>query len=112
MQCLYWGVCESRRIDTNNLYDGKENEINYYPTIKQSWGIVGVSILSIILFGIVHVLLSRIVGEELSFLIYYLLSIRMSFLDFSSEKDENGQMLLYIILVLVLARSSYWFRLE
>ena len=40
----------------------EENEINYYPTIKQSWGIVGVSILSMILFGIVHVLLSRIVG--------------------------------------------------
>ena len=53
----------------------EEKEINYYPTIKQSWGIVGVSILSMILFGVFYVLLSRIVDEELSFLIYYLLSM-------------------------------------
>jgi len=53
----------------------EENEINHYPSVKQSWGVVGLCILFSILFGVPHFFLSRIAGEEFSFLIYYLLSM-------------------------------------
>lgn len=53
--------------------------IRSYPTVKQSWGIVGLSILSMILFAIVQALLTNVAGEDLSFLIYYLLSVGLVF---------------------------------
>lgn len=57
----------------------EETELNHYPTIKQGWGIVGISILSMVVFGVVYVLLNPIVGQEATFLIYYLLSMGTAF---------------------------------
>lgn len=56
-----------------------ENSIITYPNIKQSWGIVGISILSMILFSPIHLFLSPAFGKELSFLIYYLFSVGGAF---------------------------------
>jgi membrane protease YdiL (CAAX protease family) len=56
----------------------KERGISY-PNIKQSWGIVGICILSMILFSPVSILLNIFTGKEISFLIYYLLSMGATF---------------------------------
>lgn len=56
----------------------EENRISY-PNIGQAWGIVGISILSMILFSPVNILLNTITGKEISFLIYYLLAMGSTF---------------------------------
>lgn len=50
-----------------------------YPDIKQSWGIVGMAVLSMILFSPVNLIMENIVGKEMSFLIYYLLAMGVPF---------------------------------
>ena len=57
------------------------NEI-YYPNIKQSWGILGIVILFCILFAPINLVLDKLVGKELTFLIYYLFSMGIPFLIF------------------------------
>jgi len=47
---------------------------DYYPNIWQSVGIVGIAILLMLIFSPVNILLNDIVGNELSFLLYYLLA--------------------------------------
>ena len=47
---------------------------NYYPNVAQSWGIVGIAILSMLLFSPVSILLNK-VFEPISFLVYYLLAM-------------------------------------
>ena len=54
------------------------NEI--YPNISQSWGIVGIVILSMIIFSPLQFFLQGVLGNELSFLIYYLFSMGGAFL--------------------------------
>ncbi|MEX2484837.1 MAG: CPBP family intramembrane glutamic endopeptidase [Brumimicrobium sp.] len=49
-------------------------KVDYYPNILQSLGIVGIAILLMIIFSPVNVILNDMVGNELSFLLYYLLS--------------------------------------
>lgn len=56
----------------------KENGMAY-PTTKQSWGIVGIAIVFMILFSPVNLALNSFAGKELSFLIYYLLAIGATF---------------------------------
>jgi len=54
-------------------------DVTSYPTIKQAWGIVGIAILSMIVFSPVSLLLNSITGNEHSFLMYYLLSMGAAF---------------------------------
>ena len=56
----------------------EEDRISY-PNIKQAWGIVGICILTMIVFSPVSLLLNSITGNEHSFLIYYLLSMGSAF---------------------------------
>ena len=51
-----------------------------YPTISQSWGIVGIIILSMIIFSPLQYFSQGVLGTELSFLIYYLFSMGGAFL--------------------------------
>ena len=51
----------------------------YYPGIRQSWGIVGISILFMVLFSPVTILLQGIAGKEVAFLIYYVLAMGATF---------------------------------
>jgi hypothetical protein len=55
-----------------------QNEI--YPNINQSWGIVGIVILTMIIFSPIQIFLQGVLGNELSFLIYYLFSMGGAFL--------------------------------
>ncbi|HMG89825.1 MAG TPA: hypothetical protein VK589_07190 [Chryseolinea sp.] len=57
-----------------------EESTAIYPTIKQAWGIVGIAILSMIVFSPVSILLNTLTGKEHSFLMYYLLSMGSAFL--------------------------------
>lgn len=50
-----------------------------YPDIKQSWGIVGTAILATLVFSPVYILLKDVWGKELSFLLYYILSMGATF---------------------------------
>jgi uncharacterized protein len=52
-----------------------ENKKIYYPSSGQSWGIVGIAILSMLLFSPLNLILKRVLGNEISFLVYYLLSM-------------------------------------
>lgn len=55
-----------------------ENKTSY-PSIKQSWGIVGICIAAMILFSPVNILLNNFAGKEISFLISYLLAMGVTF---------------------------------
>ncbi len=51
-----------------------------YPSIIQSWGIMGVVILSMIVFSPVQLYLSDLIGKELTLLVYYVITMSASFL--------------------------------
>jgi membrane protease YdiL (CAAX protease family) len=50
-----------------------------YPNIAQSFGISGMLILGLIIFSPVAILLRKLIGNEASFLIYYLLAVGTTF---------------------------------
>lgn len=52
----------------------------HYPNVGQSWGIVGIAILSMLLFSPANAILSSIFGKEISFLVYYLLAMGVPFI--------------------------------
>jgi membrane protease YdiL (CAAX protease family) len=56
-----------------------ENQKIYYPSSGQSWGIVGIAILSMLLFSPVNLILNKVLGKEISFLVYYLLAMGVPF---------------------------------
>ena len=56
-----------------------EKKENYYPNIGQSLGIVGILILSMLLFSPVNLILNDMLGKEISFLVFYLLSTGVPF---------------------------------
>jgi len=56
-----------------------ENKKIYYPSSGQSWGIVGIAILSMLLFSPVNLILNKVLGKEISFLVYYLLAMGVPF---------------------------------
>ena len=59
-----------------------------YPTITQSFGIVGIIILAMILFSPV-ILFKELIGEEVSTLIYYILAMGCSFLVIDRIKNKK-----------------------
>ncbi|MDP2724402.1 MAG: type II CAAX endopeptidase family protein [Bacteroidales bacterium] len=61
----------------------------YYPDVRQSWGIVGIVILSMLLFGPVNILLNNVLGREISFLIYYLLAMGVPFVIVHSIRSKR-----------------------
>ncbi|MBE9468875.1 MAG: CPBP family intramembrane metalloprotease [Bacteroidetes bacterium] len=56
----------------------EKKEISY-PNVGQSWGIVGIAILSMLLFIPVLIILNNVIGREISFLVYYLLAMGVTF---------------------------------
>ena len=56
----------------------QEKELNY-PSIGQSWGIVGIAILTTVVFSPINLFLNDFLGKSASFLIYYLLSMGVVF---------------------------------
>lgn len=65
-------------IDTNKINMTEGNEINY-PSIKQSWGIVGIVLLSMILLSPINIFLNNVLSKEISSLVYYLFSMGAAF---------------------------------
>ncbi len=53
----------------------EKKEIHNYPGIKQSWGILGILIFSTFFFIPILFLPEKIIGEEFSFLAYYILAL-------------------------------------
>jgi membrane protease YdiL (CAAX protease family) len=49
-------------------------KVNYYPNLSQSLGIVGIAVLLMLIFSPVNVLLNNAIPNDISFLIYYLLT--------------------------------------
>ena len=56
-----------------------ESEAKYYPNVAQSFRITGIVILGMLLLSPVKVILSKLIGEEASFFIYYLLATGIPF---------------------------------
>jgi uncharacterized protein len=56
-----------------------EKKEMYYPTARQSWGIVGLAICSMLIFLPVNIILNNILGKDFSFLVYYLLALGVPF---------------------------------
>ncbi|WOC39943.1 type II CAAX endopeptidase family protein [Polaribacter sp. HL-MS24] len=56
-----------------------EKKETYFPNVGQSWGIVGIAILSMLLFSPVNLILNNVLGKEISFLVYYLLAMGVPF---------------------------------
>ncbi len=50
-----------------------------YPSISQSWGIMGVTIVSMLIFVPLQLLLNNVIGKESSLLLYYILSMGSAF---------------------------------
>jgi uncharacterized protein len=65
-----------------------EEEVITYPTIGQSWGIVGISMLAMIFFSPLSLLLNNIAGKEMSFLVFYLFAMGATFW-FAHQKRKN-----------------------
>lgn len=58
----------------NQLSMNNNVKSGYYPNISQSFGIVGIAILFMLIFSPVNVLLNNVIANEISFLIYYILT--------------------------------------
>jgi CAAX protease family protein len=56
-----------------------EKKGSTYPNIGQSWGIVGIAVLSMLLFSPVSIILNNVLGKEISSLVYYLLAMGVPF---------------------------------
>jgi len=56
----------------------EDNRLSY-PSIGQSWGIVGITILMMLLFSPLNLLLKQYTGKEAAFLIYYLVAMGATF---------------------------------
>jgi hypothetical protein len=56
-----------------------EDQNFFYPGSGQSWGIVGIAILAMLLFSPVNLILNKVLGKEISFLVYYLLAMGVPF---------------------------------
>jgi len=63
-----------------------------YPTKGQSWGIVGMIILSTLVFIPVSLSLDGIAGKELSFLTYYVLAMGVPFLIAHKQRKKRGHL--------------------
>lgn len=64
----------------------------YYPNIAQSFGITGIVILGMLLLSPVNVVLSKFIGKEASFLIYYLLALGIPFfIVYSIRKNKTNE---------------------
>ncbi|MGQ1786435.1 MULTISPECIES: CPBP family intramembrane glutamic endopeptidase [unclassified Saccharicrinis] len=50
-----------------------------YPSIAQSWGIMGVAIVCMLIFSPLQLALNEVLGKEITFLIYYLMSMGATF---------------------------------
>jgi hypothetical protein len=61
----------------------------YYPNVRQSWGIVGIVILSMLLLSPVNILLNNALGRDISFLIYYLLAMGVPFVIVHSIRSKR-----------------------
>ncbi|SKC73071.1 CPBP family intramembrane glutamic endopeptidase [Ohtaekwangia koreensis] len=66
----------------------EENEISYYPSIKQSWGIVGISLLIMALFSFIYLVLNQYIDKSISFFIYYILSMGIIFWIAHKKKER------------------------
>src|SRR5688572_11791697 len=75
---MHSSVALIRRPGYLIMFMADENKISY-PNIKQSWGIVGISILAMILLVPVSLLLENLAGRELSFLVYYIMAMGATF---------------------------------
>ena len=63
-----------------------------YPNIAQSWGIMGVAIVSMLVFTPLQIALINVLGKELSLLVYYLVSMgaALSFAHFIRKKETSN----------------------
>ena len=69
-----------------------EPKVNSYPNVKQSFGITGIVILGVLLLSPVNLMLKKLIGEEASFLIYYLLAIGIPFwMVYSIRRNKTGR---------------------
>lgn len=68
-----------------------ESKANTYPNISQSFGITGIVILGVLLLSPVNILLKKLIGEEASFFIYYLLATGIPFgMVYSIRRKKTG----------------------
>jgi len=53
--------------------------MKHYPNQTQSWGVLGIAILSAIVFSFVMISLQKTAGQEVAFFVYYILSMGAAF---------------------------------
>jgi uncharacterized protein len=68
-----------------------ESKIKIYPNVAESFGITGIVILGMLLFSPVNLVLNKLIGNEASMLIYYLLAIGIPFwIVYSIKKSKTN----------------------
>lgn len=68
-----------------------DSKVKSYPNVAQSFRITGIVILGMLLLSPVNIILKRLIGEEASFFIYYLLAIGIPFwIVYSIRKNKTG----------------------
>ena len=68
-----------------------ESKIKIYPNVAESFGITGIVILAMLLFSPVNLVLNKLIGNEASMLIYYLLAIGIPFwIVYSIKKSKTN----------------------
>ena len=73
----------------NINYEEKVQEINSYPTIKQSVGITGMVLLGMLLFFPVNEILEKFTGKEFSSLIGYVISFGIVFTIINTNRKKK-----------------------
>jgi len=62
-----------------------------YPSVSQSFGIVGIIILSMLVFSPVMIIIDHLIGKEIAFLVYYIFSMGAPFLIINSVRKKKTQ---------------------
>jgi uncharacterized protein len=70
------------------VYMTETNEVSY-PNIKQSWGITGIAVLLMIALTPVNLLLNYVVEKNVSFLVYYVLTMGLTFWIFHRKRTSK-----------------------
>jgi membrane protease YdiL (CAAX protease family) len=70
----------------------KEDKTQVYPNISQSFGIVGIIILSMLVFIPVIIIGDKYIGEDIAFLIYSILTMGVPFLIVKHKKEKKNKL--------------------
>lgn len=86
-------------------------KIKSYPSVAQSWGIIGIVFVAMLFFAPINYYLNDIIGESKSFLVYYVLAMLIPFSIAHKLKEKEEGLVYYqflpkdflVVIILIIA---------